>query len=92
MTEKDLATTKDLLCTQLGYYITGGLPGSRTCRCAYILGVLVQAEGDKLLEELGVISLQLRRVALGDEEEHSHGMEVCVRGFPMCQLNRCDAQ
>ena len=45
----------------------------------HVFGVLIETEGNELFESLGVGSLQFRRVALGDEEEDSHGMEVCVR-------------
>lgn len=58
----------------------------------YILGVLVEALRDKLLEGLGVAPFELGRVALRDQEQHSHWMILGVRGFPFCQLNRCDSQ
>ena len=53
-------------------------------KITYVFRILVETEGDKLLECLGVVSFELRRVALGDEEQHSHWMVLGVRGFPFC--------
>ena len=47
----------------------------------HIFGVLVEAERDKLFKQLAVISLEFWRVALGDEKEDPHGMEVGMRGL-----------
>lgn len=58
----------------------------------YIFGVFVETEGYKLFEGLGVVSLQVWWVALGDQEEHSHWVEVGMRGFPLSQLNGRDTQ
>ncbi len=54
--------------------------------------ILIEAESHKFLEEFRKVSLQLRRVALGDQEQHSHGMEVGMGWFSMCQLNGSDTQ
>ena len=58
----------------------------------HMFRLLIQAAGDEFFEDAGVAALQLGRVVLWDEEEHSHGMEVCVWGLPRSQLNTRDAQ
>ena len=48
-----------------------------------VLGVLVEAGLHELLELLGEVAGELRRVVLGDEEEHSHGVQVGVGGLAL---------
>lgn len=59
---------------------------------AHILRVLVEAGVDKLLELLGVVAGELRRVVLRDEEQHAHGVQVAVGRLALGQLDRRDAQ
>ena len=59
---------------------------------AYILWIFVKTECHELLEELGEVALELRGVALRDEKEDSHGVEVSVGWFPLGQLDGRDAQ
>ena len=58
----------------------------------YVLGVYVEARLHELLEWLGVVAGQLGRIAVRDEPEHAHRMELAVRWFAFRQFDRRDAQ
>ena len=58
----------------------------------HVLGVLVEAGLDELLELPCVGPLQLRRTVLGDEEQHPHRVEVRVGRLALRQLYGGDAQ
>ena len=58
----------------------------------YMIRILVEAGFHKQLELLAELTLQRRRIILGNEEENPHGVQVRVRGLPFCELQRRDAQ
>ena len=58
----------------------------------HIFRIFVEAGLDELLECLGVVARELRRVVLWNEEEHAHGVHVRVGRLPLGQLYGRDAQ
>lgn len=58
----------------------------------HILWLLIETSGHKFLKGSGIVPSEFWRVVLWYEEEHTHWVEVGVRGLPLCQLNGCDAQ
>ena len=65
---------------------------NKILKTTHVIGVLVEAGFDEQFELLAEVALQRGRVVLGDEEEDPHGVQVRVRGFPLRQLQRRDAQ
>lgn len=59
---------------------------------AHIKWLFVETNGHKLFEGLREVSQQLRWRVLGNEEEHSHWMEVCMRRLSCGKLDGCDTQ
>lgn len=60
--------------------------------CTHVLRVLIEASSNELFEGSRVVPCQFWRVVLWDKEEHTHWVEIGMRGLPLCQLNRCDAK
>ena len=69
-----------------------GRGGAGPSHPTHVLRVLVQAGGHKLLKEPRVVALQLGGVALRDEEQHSHGVQLRVRRLSRRQLDTSDPQ
>ena len=62
--------------------------GGRT----HIFRILVKTGLDELLECLGIVAGELRRVVFWNEEENPHGVQLRVGWFPFGQLDGRDAQ
>lgn len=58
----------------------------------HIHRVFVQTQCHKLFEDLSEVALEFWRVAFGDEEEDSHGVEVSMWRLSLGQLDGCDPQ
>ena len=47
---------------------------------------LLQAHSNKAFELCAERAFELRSRRLRDEEEHPHGVQICMRGGPSCHL------